>query len=215
MHAFTGCDTVEALAGRGKLNALKLVKSEVCFQNTFGMLGGEWDVARELYEQLETFTCALYGSKTLTDVNKLRYTMFCAKKGNIESQQLPPCQDCLRKHILRANYQARVWRQCLIQRTDTPNPNGFGWTVSKETNVLSIDWMSGRPAPDAVLELLSCKCTRKCVVPKCPCKVNGLACTDMCSLQSCDNRAVPEEDDHTGVNSDSDDNYDEYNDDDD
>ena len=119
-------------------------------------------VSSELCQNLEAFTCLLYGSKNITDVNKLRYAIFCAKGGEVESQQLPPCGDTLQKHILRTNYQAAIWRRCLHQYPNTPNPNGYGWKTSSGSNELKVDWMNGLPAPDAVLELLSCKCTRVC-----------------------------------------------------
>ena len=32
LHAFTGCDSVSAFAGRGKLNALKMVRSDTTCQ---------------------------------------------------------------------------------------------------------------------------------------------------------------------------------------
>ena len=38
IHAYTGCDTVSAFAGRGKLTALKLIRSEIC-QEIFHELG--------------------------------------------------------------------------------------------------------------------------------------------------------------------------------
>ena len=76
-----------------------------CLQETFAELGQEWNVAEELMDKLENFTCLLYASKCGTkELNSLRYHLFCAKKGGIESHQLPPCNDCFRKHVQRANY---------------------------------------------------------------------------------------------------------------
>ena len=49
--------------------------------------------------------------------------------------------------------------------------------------------MNGQPAPQAVLDLLACNCTRKCSLPKCVCLSNGLKCTDMCRLQDGENQA--------------------------
>ena len=40
-----------------------------------------------------------------SEVNELRYRFFCWKKGDVDSNQLPPCDDSNRKHALRANYQ--------------------------------------------------------------------------------------------------------------
>ena len=35
MHAFTGCDTLSAFAGRGKITALRLVKQQTSYQEMF------------------------------------------------------------------------------------------------------------------------------------------------------------------------------------
>ena len=63
--------------------------------------------------------------------------------------------------------------------------------MEKEEGVeqLVVHWMDGQPAPEAVLDLLACNCTRKCSLPKCVCLSNGLKCTDMCRLQDCENQA--------------------------
>ena len=48
--------------------------------------------------------------------------------------------------------------------------------------------MSFDPGLTAVLELLSCLCTRSCHFPTCRCLANSLKCTDVCKLLDCDNR---------------------------
>ena len=60
--------------------------------------------------------------------------------------------------------------------------------------LLVVDWMDGRPAPEAILALLACKCSRMCTLPKCVCLANGLKCTDMCKLSECENRSSDDED---------------------
>jgi hypothetical protein len=133
MHAYTGCDTVSAFAGKGKANPLKLLMNNREIQNTFIELGQEWDLSPELMNKLEAFTCLLYAPKaSSTKINDLRYHLFCAKKGEIESHQLPPCRDCLVKHAQRANYQAGIWRRCLEQDPQVPSPVGRGWKTEKE-----------------------------------------------------------------------------------
>jgi hypothetical protein len=47
-------------------------------------------------------------------------------------------------------------------------------------------WLGTKPAPEEVLELLSCICKRVCSVATCCCLKAGLKCTDMCTLQ-CEN----------------------------
>ena len=87
------------------------------------------------------------------EVNELRYRLFCWKKVNVDSNQLPPCDDSLRKHGLRANYQAAIWKRSLKRCPEIPSPLGCGWCT--EDGRLATDWMVGLPALKAVLELLS------------------------------------------------------------
>ena len=63
IHAFTGCDTVSAFAGRGKAKALKLLISHVDNQDTFLKLGQEWELSQQLVDKLEAFICLLYAPK--------------------------------------------------------------------------------------------------------------------------------------------------------
>ena len=100
MHALTGCDTVSAFAGKGKVAALKLVQTNPDISTTLAKLSHSFGVPNEKMVSVERFVCHLYGSKKVTSIDELRYATFCAKKGNIESQNLPPCQNTLRKHII-------------------------------------------------------------------------------------------------------------------
>ena len=88
---------------------------------------------------------------------------------------------------------------------NTPSPEGHGWkfTTDGDAQVLAIDWMDGASAPEAVLELLSCKCRKSCKAPQCPCVVNRLVCSDMCTLKTCENQP-PESDSELDLSSDND-----------
>lgn len=198
LHAFTGCDSVSCFAGRGKLLALKLLKKDPCNQ-VFKQLGQVWELSDEVFGKLEQFTCAMYACSRSnknrsvggTSVNELRYQLFCAKRGEVESSQLPPCRDCLFLHTQRANYQAALWKRCLESKPNIPSPSEHGWT--KEDGKLTIHWMNSSPAPEVVLELLACKCLRVCKLPDCRCLANGLTCTHMCKLQTCTNQPMQQE----------------------
>ena len=199
MHAYTGCDTVSAFAGKGKAKALKLLTTSSENQDTFTKVGQEWDIPPERMDKLEAFIFLLYATKaSSTQINDLRYHLFCVKKGEIERHQLPPCKDCLINHALRANYQAAIWRRCLEQEPQVPRPVGRGWKMENagDTEQLVVHWMDSQPAPQAILDLLACNCAKKCELPKCECMVNGLKCTDMCRLQDCENQANAEESDY-------------------
>ena len=90
----------ETLSGWGKrkTDGVKLGKRRPAYQELFQQLGVEWELSDELFVRLQEFTYLMYSSNPGTkDVNVLRYRLFCARKGELESHQLPPCQDTLRK----------------------------------------------------------------------------------------------------------------------
>ena len=99
---------MSAFAGRGNIASLKLISSpadRLCVQ-AMTDLGTSLVVSDQLNDNCERFVCHLYGSKTQSLTNKLRYAMFSA--GVSQSMQFPPTQDALCKHVQRANYQAFV-----------------------------------------------------------------------------------------------------------
>ena len=99
-------------------------------------------------------------------VNELRYQLFCSKRGELESSQLPPYKDCLVMDTRRANYQAAIWNRCLDAQADIPNPIHSGWTLDNYGDLV-IEWMNVPAAPEAVLNLLSCNCLRSCKLSGC------------------------------------------------
>ena len=55
-----------------------------------------WVLSKELFTLLQEFVCKMYASQTpLCKVNDLRYQLFRVKKGDVDSSQLPPCQDTI------------------------------------------------------------------------------------------------------------------------
>jgi len=51
---------------------------------------------------------------------------------------------------------------------------------AKDESSLTIDRVDGKPAPDAVLELLACSCPRSCRLSDCVCLANVLTSTQTC-----------------------------------
>ena len=72
---------------------------------------------------------------------------------------------------------------------------GQRWDTHDGHMQLAVDWMQGQPAPQAVLDLLACSCPKGSKLLKCVCMANGLKCTEMCKLSTCDNRRVSGESD--------------------
>ncbi|KAG1665356.1 hypothetical protein GQR58_019372 [Nymphon striatum] len=79
-----------------------------------------------------------------------------------------------------------------LNSPDIPGPGGHGWKLdlSDPDGGLVLDWMEGKPAPEIVLELLVCTCSRLCEIETCMCMKNSLKCTDLCKLQTCTNQTI-------------------------
>ena len=134
------------------------------------------------------FAARLYGQPHLTDVNdhEARYKLLCAK--GCSSFQLPPCRDALQLHVRRANFQAAVWRMALQATPKLPSPHGHGGLSRMELLALTyIEWTTQLPAPEQLLELISCRCKRGCQSRQCSCLANGMLCTDACQCSDCTN----------------------------
>ena len=52
LHSFTGCHTVSAFGGKGKISAFKLLQKDTKYQDAFTQLGKEWSVPRDLFNML-------------------------------------------------------------------------------------------------------------------------------------------------------------------
>ena len=184
-HCFTGCDTVSALCGKGKIKPLHIMRNNLEYIMLFRSLGQSWDISQDVLKGLEKFVCNLIGSK-IGDVNEMRYKMYCTKKAELSCDILPPCFSSLKQHILRSNYQTKIWRLPLVSNPEIPSPDVHGWYFD-ERGELAIRWMDCRPAPDEILELVSCDCKKKCIESSCICIQLGFRCTDACTFTNCSN----------------------------
>ena len=121
LHAFTGWDTLSAFSEKGQMTALKLTKRHARFRELFQLVGTDWDVPDELFSRLQEFTCFMYSSNPGTkDVIDLRYRLFCAKKGDLDSNQLPPCVD-----------------RSLQSHPQIPSPAGHEWSLEEDRLVVN------------------------------------------------------------------------------
>ena len=67
-----------------------------------------------------------------------RTTLLSSIHGLDISLLLPPCEQVLKMHSLRANYQATIWRQADIAQPEISEPFCHGWTKS-DNGILSIN----------------------------------------------------------------------------
>ena len=73
VHAWTGCDSVSAFAGQGKVKAINLIRKSQTYREAFMAIGQEWDIPDELFNTIQAFTCSMYSANTkTTSVNKMR-----------------------------------------------------------------------------------------------------------------------------------------------
>ena len=187
-HSFTGCDTTSCFSGRGKVRPLNIMARKERYIQTFASLGSESLVSDIDVQVLETFVCEMYGEKPGANgemsVDDVRYKMYCRKGGKIPYDCLPPCRNVLMQHIQRSHYQASIWRRCLTPYINPDDPtNQHGWCLND--GLIDIVWMTCNPAPDEVLELVSCSCNS--CNEECPCVQLGFICTDACTCKHCDN----------------------------
>ena len=125
VHAITGCDTISAFSGKGKWKAVKLGTRDQAYVRAMSAIGQEWTVSEETFKDTEALICQLYGKKCQS-VDLLRYEIHCAKGGKVETQALPPCQSSLRLHVIRADFQAAIWRRATVPCPVIPSPQGHG-----------------------------------------------------------------------------------------
>ena len=151
-HAFSGNDYVSCFFRRGKKKGWKLIENSDDWLNVFSILGENKNVEDDVMQKWEQFVCLLNGRSRCSSVNQARREIFWDKlhKKNkiVDLSLLPPCQSSLKKHIKRANYVARMWRQSVNPVMDLPDPTQQGWNKDQQ-----IEWVD-EPYPNDVGELL-------------------------------------------------------------
>ena len=193
-HAFTGCDSTSAFAGKGKIKCLKILATDERFLDAFALLGEQPNLNETVAEILEEFTCRIYGEKAFVLINEARYEVFRKKKAMPDPHMLPPSQDALKMHIARTNYQTYEWKNSLSQHNVRLDPNDHGWSITDEK--VEIHWMNQKPAPEMLEELTSCSCRKsKCQNKMCKCKAAELLCTDLCGCIECQNNGSQDDND--------------------
>ena len=83
-------------------------------------------MSEELINDLEEFTCVMYGRPKVKYVNTLRYQMLSEKCAdgelnpamNIDMVKVTPCHDCLVRHITRVTYQVAIWKRANSAKSD-------------------------------------------------------------------------------------------------
>ena len=122
------------------------------FLTIFSNLGTTMEVSEQTMAGLNKYVCHLYGEKRTTSVDVARRKIFLRNFSRdskiVDLSLIPPCSTSLERHIKRANYVARIWRQASDLMMDVDDPRNHGWNQD-----LEIDWIS-EAYPEDLAELL-------------------------------------------------------------
>lgn len=170
-HAFSGCDTVSAIAGHGKTTLFnKLCAGDIDqHMNIFLDTDSNKDAVISAGVAIFQYIYRAHGSRLGT----IRYNMFSTKAaaGVIRPENLPPTEGAAAQHALRAYLQTRDW---ILLKSMSLDPKEYGWMVGIHgyEPVPTLDPM----APDELLQFTSCNCNGDCSTRRCSCNKNGVKC---------------------------------------
>ena len=107
-YVFSGEDCTSAFKGKGKIMPLKKLHKYPKFHKAFSQLGTSWLMTKELQQEIESFTCIMYGYTQMKSVDvegsKILQKMVGAdnildSKFKVDLEGLPPYKVCLISHI--------------------------------------------------------------------------------------------------------------------
>ena len=197
-HSLTGCDTTGKVKGKSKVTCLKaFLTSPDAVIAGINNLGCGDQPSQTTTDMCIKFLCSLYDNKVyLNEVDNvsaiasdMRYRKFKNLPHGSGVDDLPPTYDAWVEHVKRAHCQASVWEQDLCLQPTMPNKFDLGW---KNYNGSLLPILTGRPpAPEDVIQLVSCSCgayatsdRKVCSGNRCSCRRNGLECTEACRCEA-------------------------------
>ncbi len=153
MHAFTGNDYLSSFFRKSKATFWKTMINDTSFLEFFSNVGNRLELDESMLATAEDYVCRLYAApKKVRTVNEARLASFSKKFCNqnkiIDLGNLPPCQESLRLHLLRAVYVSSMWKRTPMAMINLPDCSNFGWDVYG-----NIDWI-GDPFPEEIENIL-------------------------------------------------------------
>ena len=127
-------------------------------------LGDEWSVKPEVIDDIERFTCLMYGQAREKSVNAVRSIMLKQMVGEVEEltskskvdlSRLPPCRDSLVPHIYRVNHRLAHYKRAYKATFFSPKPYDpeQGWKKTEE-GILEPVWSYGPIIPPSLIDLV-------------------------------------------------------------
>lgn len=174
-HAFSGCDTTSAIHGKGKKQLMKIISNNSTLKECVDTFNSPNTTASNVKKSGETMFLHLYGAKaeSLT-LDALRFTQFqkSLNRNTPKLESLPPTSDSAAQHSYRVYHQIQQWLGNKLE------PEKWGW-VRQEGDLHPVR-TTLPPAPDEIIQLISCSCKGDCSSAKCSCKKNGITCSALC-----------------------------------
>ena len=195
LHAMSGCDSTSALFNQGKVKFLKTLSTNLDLESYITKFTDPSAHPKEITAVGEKFLIALYGGNhPTTTLYKVRYKQYVtsAYKASANTASIPPTEAAAQQHAFRVFHQVQQWIGNYL------DPEQWGWKLT-ENGLVPITTLKP-PAPERLLQLISCKCKTDCQ-GRCGCRRAGLFCTKLCQQceGSCsnidDNLDAEEEDD--------------------
>ena len=128
LHSMTGADAVSGFYGRSKKAIYEKVRRSTEAQLLISNLGKHVVLSQPDIKKCSTFLVkSIYDDKSSHIIAEARAKMWRGTK-NKTTLRLPPDEDSFIQHLLRANYQAKIW--CEFGIPDGPqNPLDHGYKL--------------------------------------------------------------------------------------
>ena len=69
--------------------------------------------------------------------------------------------------LMRSHFTALQWKFSLIPSPELPDPNEYGWKWDETKEIFELVMTTNPPAPDSIMELISCGCKTGCQMGRC------------------------------------------------
>lgn len=184
MHYLTGSDTTSYLYGKGKVSALKTLKAGD-FPGLYSALGEINASNAELMDAGLAFFCALYGQSQGTTMSVARYQLYTKKScKRFKIMSLPPTEQNLFLHILRAHLQTILAKSADQQAPPELDITKFGWDIKDGVPVPTTS--DKPPGPKELMDVVRCGCKaplNACSTARCSCHHGKISCTAYCTCR--------------------------------
>ena len=103
--------------------------------------------------------------KYVKTVRALKLHLFSIHQSKMN--RLPPTHNAFRQMLMRAHFTALQWKSLYLRSAELPNSNEYNrkWDETKE--IFEPVITRNPPAPDSIIELISCGCKTDCQTDRC------------------------------------------------